>query len=133
MITGVESPEGKESETGSVAAYRDTGTYSGPRCLAQGCDRPAVADRWCTPHRRGLTLSTALTDVLASFLFLDGEAPKFDERVLEAGELIGKGLELLLSHAFGGEVAVEEQPIKFKDSPDSEKIRWRVSLGWLAQ
>lgn len=107
----------------------------GARCAAQGCDRPVdgYRGRWCTPHRHGLTLTTALTDALASFLTLAGRSPEFDQRVIEAGELIGKGLELLLSHAFDDEVAVEEQPIKFRTGVDSYINRWWVSLGWLAR
>lgn len=105
-----------------------------PRCRAQDCDRPASGHSgpWCSAHRRGLALSTALTDALAGFLTLAGESPAFDESVIEAGELIGKGLELLLSHAFDGdEVAVEEEPIKFENADSSYKSRWRVSLGWM--
>lgn len=104
------------------------------RCAAQGCERPinGHGGRWCSAHRRGLALSVGLTDALAGFLTPFGESATFDERVIEAGELIGQGLELLLSHAFdGNNVAVEEQPIKFKNGDSSYKSVWRVSLGWL--
>lgn len=120
--------------TAEIVRQQPTG-HTLPSCAAQGCDRPAhgYRDRWCTPHRRGLTLSTALTDALVSFLALAGDAPEYDERVVVAGELIQVALELLLGSAFNSDdVVVEERPIKFKDSVDTEKVRWRVSLGWLA-
>lgn len=104
-----------------------------PCCAAQDCTRPVDGYHgppWCDPHRRGLSLAVAITDVVAEYLNVRGNPPISDQRVIEAGNLIGDGLALLLSHAFGESVTMYENPIRFGTGTLDDSPRWRVWFRW---
>ena len=125
------------SESTSVDAYATTPVSGAmPHCGAQDCTRPVDGHNggpWCTAHRRGLTLTTGLTDLLGSFLNPGGTKAISDHRVIEAGELSSMGLELLLSHAFNSEVIMKDESIVFSPNADNAIGRWRVWFRWAAQ
>jgi hypothetical protein len=106
-----------------------------PWCAAEGCRRPVdghAGPPWCQAHRRGLRLSTAVSDATLEFLNPRNEKMYGNTEVIEAGEHLSIALELLLSSVFGSEVIVDERPIAFGtgDSKYDSIARWRVSFAW---
>lgn len=115
-------------------------TFASAYCDAEYCGRPIDGNyggKLCWLHRRGLRLSTALTDALTEFLGSAGQVEiPYDKEIEEAGEYISQGIELLLSKIFRAEVTMNARPILlgYSDEPDNNRHCWRVNLWWeLAQ
>jgi hypothetical protein len=104
-------------------------------CAAEGCGRPVDGHHgppWCQAHRRGLRLSTAVSDATREFLNPRTAKAYGDARVIEAGEHLSIALQLLLLSVFGSEVIMNETPIAFGtgDSKYDDVARYRVEFLW---
>lgn len=111
-------------------------TISATHCNAENCEMPIDGNYggwFCWKHRRGLRLSSTITDALKEFLGTTGQAKiPYDEKIEEAGECFSEGLQLLFESIFNAGVTVNTDPIHlgYSDDPNSGKHSWRIAFWW---